>query len=182
MHREQKRILIQVALFIATFITTTLAGTEWAYSRSVYMEGYSWEDFKHGLGFSMPLLLILTVHEFGHYFMAMYHKVKASLPYYIPFPPIPFFPNLRINVREPQACVKDQREEKSARDQTVLSITEQSIRYMSSIELTDRQKIQTGKKKRDIACHKNGIVHHLMRVGNPRWIGHCLFKDPEEKI
>ena len=94
MHREQKRILIQVALFIATFITTTLAGTEWAYSRSVYMEGYSWEDFKHGLGFSIPLLLILTVHEFGHYFMAMYHKVKASLPYYIPFPPIPFFPNL----------------------------------------------------------------------------------------
>jgi membrane-associated protease RseP (regulator of RpoE activity) len=39
--------------------------------------------------FSIPFLLILTVHEFGHYFTAQYHKVKSSLPYYIPFPPFP---------------------------------------------------------------------------------------------
>jgi membrane-associated protease RseP (regulator of RpoE activity) len=52
------------------------------------MEDYSWVDFLHGLEYSIPLLLILTVHEFGHYFTAMYHKVKASLPYYIPFPPV----------------------------------------------------------------------------------------------
>lgn len=94
MHRETRRILFQVGLFIATFITTTMAGAEWAYGRSVFMADYSWQDFTRGLGFSVPLLAILTVHEFGHYFLAMYHKVKASLPYYIPFPPIPFFPNL----------------------------------------------------------------------------------------
>lgn len=99
MHRETKRILFQIALFIITFITTTLAGTEWVYGTSVFAgdpEGnihfntaYSWTDFVRGMEFSIPLLLILTVHEFGHYFMAMYHKVKASLPYYIPIPPIP---------------------------------------------------------------------------------------------
>lgn len=92
MHKEQKRILFQVALFVATFISTTLAGAQWAYSRSVFMNNFTWDDFVNGLAYSVPLLLILTVHEFGHYFVAMYHKVKASLPYYIPFPPIPFFP------------------------------------------------------------------------------------------
>ena len=91
MHKETKRILFQVALFITTFITTTMAGAEWAYGRSVFMEDYSWHDFANGFAFSVPLLAILTAHEFGHYFVAMYHKVKASLPYYIPLPPIPFF-------------------------------------------------------------------------------------------
>jgi membrane-associated protease RseP (regulator of RpoE activity) len=90
MRRETRIILIQVALFIATFITTTFAGSEWSYGRSVYMEGYTWSDFVGGMEFSIPFLLILTVHEFGHYFMAMYHKVRSSLPYYIPIPPIPF--------------------------------------------------------------------------------------------
>lgn len=78
---------MQLGLFLATFVTTTLAGTEWAYGRSVLMEDYSWNDFARGMYFSVPLLLILTIHEFGHYFTAMYHKVKASLPYYIPIPP-----------------------------------------------------------------------------------------------
>lgn len=90
MSSEQRRVVIQAALFITTFITTTLAGAEWTYGRSVFMPDYSWQDFFSGLQFSIPFLLILTVHEFGHYFMAMYHKVKASLPYYIPIPPIPF--------------------------------------------------------------------------------------------
>jgi membrane-associated protease RseP (regulator of RpoE activity) len=102
MNRETKRILIQVGLFVLTFITTTFAGAEWAYGTRIYSiteEGeiilnaaYSWSDFQSGFAFSIPLLLILTVHEFGHYFMAMFHKVKTSLPYYIPIPPIPFLP------------------------------------------------------------------------------------------
>ena len=90
MNKETKRVIFQAALFIITFITTTLAGSEWAYGRSIWALDYGWKDFAGGLEFSIPLLLILTVHEFGHYFMAMYHKVKVSLPYYIPIPPIPF--------------------------------------------------------------------------------------------
>lgn len=94
MHRERRRIILQLALFATTFVTTTLAGAQWSYGRSVFQDDFSWNDFNSGLGYSVPLLLILTVHEFGHYFVAMYHKVKASLPYYIPMPPIPFFPSI----------------------------------------------------------------------------------------
>ncbi len=89
MRREQRRVLLQAFLFILTFITTTLAGAEWTYGKSIWMPGYSWADFFSGLEFSIPFLLILTAHEFGHYFTAMYHKVSATLPYYIPVPPFP---------------------------------------------------------------------------------------------
>jgi membrane-associated protease RseP (regulator of RpoE activity) len=92
MHKEQKRILFQIGLFVVTFVTTTLAGSQWVYGRSVFLEDYSWQDFNSGLAYSIPLLLILSVHEFGHYFLALYHKVRVSLPYYIPFPPIPLMP------------------------------------------------------------------------------------------
>lgn len=96
MRKEQKRVLIQVLLFILTFITTTLAGAEWCYGKVfflvlplAYNPEFTIQDFVSGMNFSVPFLLILSVHEFGHYFTALYHKVKASLPYYIPVPPIP---------------------------------------------------------------------------------------------
>jgi membrane-associated protease RseP (regulator of RpoE activity) len=34
----------------------------------------------------VPLLAILLMHEFGHYFAARRHRVDASLPFFIPFP------------------------------------------------------------------------------------------------
>ena len=36
--------------------------------------------------FFATLLTFLTVHEFGHYFAAVYHNIAVSLPYYIPIP------------------------------------------------------------------------------------------------
>jgi len=89
MRREQKRIVLQITLFILTLITTTLAGAEWTYSKSIFMAGFTWADFVSGFEFSLPFLGIFTVHEFGHYFTARYHGVKATLPYYIPVPPFP---------------------------------------------------------------------------------------------
>lgn len=88
MARETRIRLIQAALFIATFITTTIAGAEWTYGKSVYVE-FTWQDFLSGMHFSVPFLLILTVHEFGHYLTARYNKIESSLPYYIPVPPFP---------------------------------------------------------------------------------------------
>ena len=42
--------------------------------------------FTVGLSFMLCLLAILLAHEFGHYFAARYHRVPASLPYFIPLP------------------------------------------------------------------------------------------------
>ena len=36
--------------------------------------------------FSLPLMLILGIHELGHYIVARRFAVKASLPFFIPFP------------------------------------------------------------------------------------------------
>ena len=46
--------------------------------------GTTW--LAHGAIYSATLMTILTCHEFGHYFAAKYHRVKASLPYFIPLP------------------------------------------------------------------------------------------------
>ncbi|SKC86654.1 site-2 protease family protein [Ohtaekwangia koreensis] len=94
MPSKTRTVLIQVGLFIASFITTTFAGAEWCFGKSIFYGEYTWNDFLSGMQFSIPFLLILTVHEFGHYFTAMYHKIRASLPYYIPFPPNPIIPSI----------------------------------------------------------------------------------------
>jgi membrane-associated protease RseP (regulator of RpoE activity) len=75
---------IHVLLFIATFITTLLAGTllngviPWEEPDKIYL----------GLPFSLTLLLILMTHELSHYFMSRKHNVQATLPYFIPAPSI----------------------------------------------------------------------------------------------
>ncbi len=43
-----------------------------------------WREFWQGLAYSVPFLGILTVHEFGHFFMAKRYKIKVTLPYYLP--------------------------------------------------------------------------------------------------
>lgn len=39
-----------------------------------------------GWTFAVPLMSILLFHEFGHFFAARYHRVPASLPFFIPVP------------------------------------------------------------------------------------------------
>jgi membrane-associated protease RseP (regulator of RpoE activity) len=43
-----------------------------------------------GWKFAVPLLAILLAHEFGHYFASRFHRVPASLPYFIPLPRVGF--------------------------------------------------------------------------------------------
>lgn len=102
MNPKFKSALIHSSLFIVTFITATLAGADWTHGKSVlafvvYKLGFTniqyeftWQDFLSGLPYSLTFLGVLTVHEFGHYFTAMYHRVRSSLSYFIPLPPIPF--------------------------------------------------------------------------------------------
>lgn len=82
----RKRHIVQLVLFLITFTVTTIAGGEWRYGQFLaYGLTVSFGKlFAEGLNFSIPFLLTLTVHEFGHYFTARYNKLNVSLPYYIP--------------------------------------------------------------------------------------------------
>lgn len=74
-------------LFVATVFSVFIAGASYA---GKFPEDPSLLSFLRALGggwtFAVPLLSILLFHEFGHYFAARYHRVDASLPYFIPLP------------------------------------------------------------------------------------------------
>jgi membrane-associated protease RseP (regulator of RpoE activity) len=44
------------------------------------------EMFKTGLAFSVSLLGILLIHEFGHYFACRWHRIRSTLPWVLPAP------------------------------------------------------------------------------------------------
>jgi membrane-associated protease RseP (regulator of RpoE activity) len=88
MKHSFKEYLLHGGLFIVTFITTTMAGAEWTNGKSILADSYTWADFASGLPYSICFLMILTAHEFGHYFVAVYYRVRTTLPFYIPLPPV----------------------------------------------------------------------------------------------
>ncbi len=103
---KKKPVWINIVLLIATVFTTTLAGSlQWVGIRNVtWIEmispAYLFDGF---IFFSAPLLLILGVHEMGHYYASKKHNIDASLPYFIPLPP-PFILGTfgaLISTREP---------------------------------------------------------------------------------
>jgi membrane-associated protease RseP (regulator of RpoE activity) len=94
--QKQRRVVLPIVLFLATCLTTFLAGT--------YLGGYLLvlvgamlhgvlpgpEFFlgmiRSGLSYSAPLMLILACHEAGHFVQAHRYGVRASFPYFIPVP------------------------------------------------------------------------------------------------
>lgn len=71
-------------LFAVTFLSVTFVGIIWV-GHTAHAETY-WEMWPQGALFAVLLLGFLAAHEFGHYFAAVYHNVKVTLPYFIPVP------------------------------------------------------------------------------------------------
>ncbi|MDX5339352.1 MAG: site-2 protease family protein, partial [Cyclobacteriaceae bacterium] len=68
---KPKEYLIHGFLLVLTLVTTTLAGGEWVYSKSILASGESaltWEYFVKSMAFSIPFIGILLIHELGHLF------------------------------------------------------------------------------------------------------------------
>lgn len=89
-----RTVALHLGLFVLTLVTTTLAGVVLTRGTIDLLPLGFWEfpaapqpgEWARGLAFALPFLGVLTVHEFGHYFVARYNRVRTSLPYYIPFP------------------------------------------------------------------------------------------------
>lgn len=81
------RPVLALGLLIITLFTTTLAGVEIA-NGAVSLQTITSNPamLQSGLAYALSLLIILGIHELGHYFTTRFYKVRASLPYFIPIP------------------------------------------------------------------------------------------------
>lgn len=84
--------IIHLSLFFLTFFSTTLAGLELTTKNGL-------SGFIEALSYSLPLMIILTGHELGHYVMARLYGVSVSLPYFIPMPLISPFGTMGAFIR-----------------------------------------------------------------------------------
>ena len=71
-----------LVLFVATVVSTLFAGARWYYIDPIANPGEMWRAWP----FTAAILFVLLVHEMGHYVASRYHRVDASLPYFIPVP------------------------------------------------------------------------------------------------
>ncbi len=78
-------------LLLATALTTTLYGGEHYYSFLLEFGNRAVQPalthlFPGGLWYSLAILTILGAHEMGHYLTCRFHRIDATLPYFIPMP------------------------------------------------------------------------------------------------
>jgi len=97
---KPQRLWLHLFLLIVTVFSTTAVGMRYMFNfhRGVFplatdadIFPYDWvysnmRHFADGLPFSLTLLGILLVHEFGHYFACRAYGVRATLPYLLPAP------------------------------------------------------------------------------------------------
>lgn len=88
--------LLNLLLFLATIVTTLIAGAYWFRWEQLITDilnistvadalPFIVQVFLDGWPFTLALLAILGCHELGHYIAARLHGVRATLPYFIPF-------------------------------------------------------------------------------------------------
>ncbi|MGD8718845.1 MAG: site-2 protease family protein [Candidatus Zixiibacteriota bacterium] len=75
------RVLINAGLLLAT-IGTTLAAGSWQRGGNLLHA----RDWLLGVPFSASIIGILLCHEMAHFFASMRHRVRATLPYFLPVP------------------------------------------------------------------------------------------------
>jgi membrane-associated protease RseP (regulator of RpoE activity) len=96
---SRKMLILACILFLLTLCTCLVAGTQFA-TAYAQNEAFSFDEFlrsftlfyKHPLGlaaglpFALTLLTILLTHELGHFFACRYHHIRATYPFFVPFP------------------------------------------------------------------------------------------------
>jgi len=98
--RSRHRWWLHGLLLLLTLFTTTAVGSRLAANFAANRPAFFIEDdldfflslwstpalLVDGLPFSLTLLTILLAHELGHYWACRFHRIDASLPYFLPAP------------------------------------------------------------------------------------------------
>jgi len=88
----RRRLWLHAGLLAATFVTAAMAGS-WVWEGTFDVSA-PWRELvdlsrlSHGVTYASLLLLILGAHEMGHYLACRYYGVAATLPFFIPGPPM----------------------------------------------------------------------------------------------
>jgi membrane-associated protease RseP (regulator of RpoE activity) len=98
--RPASRHWVHALLFLATLLTTHAAGAMMLgrdpFATHVlaiggllvpYPTSIRWGMLVTGAPFAVPFMCVLLAHEMGHFVAARIHRVRATLPYFLPFPP-----------------------------------------------------------------------------------------------
>ena len=81
------RIWVNYLMFGLTVLSVLFTGGLYGYQGDVPTGVMGWMRLViAGWPFVLSMLGILLAHELGHYFVARYHKVAVTLPYFIPLP------------------------------------------------------------------------------------------------
>jgi membrane-associated protease RseP (regulator of RpoE activity) len=93
-HRTEgiTRPTVALGLLGATLLTTTLAGSMGITGLAEAQLPQDFPTLMTGLPYALSLMAILGTHEMGHYIAAQVHRIKATLPYFFPVPPVGIFP------------------------------------------------------------------------------------------
>lgn len=102
----QHRYRIHILLFLLTLCTTSFHDAfDWLWLHPAgtnAFAAFTWGTFVSGLSYSIPLLIILGAHEFGHYIACRRYQVDATLPFFLPAPlPLTGTLGAVIRIREP---------------------------------------------------------------------------------
>jgi len=98
--RSRQRWWLHGLLLALTLLTTTIVGARLAANFAANQPAFLIEEdiafflaiwdrpqvLLSGLPFSLTLLSILLAHELGHYWACRFHRIDASLPYFLPAP------------------------------------------------------------------------------------------------
>jgi membrane-associated protease RseP (regulator of RpoE activity) len=92
-------LVIACTLFVLTLATCLAAGTQFAaaFAQNQAASVDEWVNalklfyqnpagLAAGIPFALTLLTILLAHELGHFFACRHHHIRASYPFFVPFP------------------------------------------------------------------------------------------------
>ncbi len=97
LRRPTRKIKLPIILFLLTCLSTFWVGiTDWR--PTVPFQSYDLDQilmqfrllllahWEQGLWYMSSVLLILLLHEFGHFFTTIFYRVPATVPIFLPFP------------------------------------------------------------------------------------------------